>query len=182
MCCRVLGNRCLNDFAGAAGWFATGQIVDQFHAARHITPCGILTVEEGRIVKHDEELAVCAIGVHRACHRRNAAYMWFAAEFGRNIGQFRTASAVAGGAAALCHETVDHAVKDEAVVKTVLRKLHNLLNMLWRNVGAQADHHIAGFLTVIYGQCQRFSRHIIFSYSVTPVPAQPLQCDIVMQG
>ncbi len=51
-----LADRRLDDLARAARRLALGQGVDVFHAGFDLTPDGVLTIQEGGVVEHDEEL------------------------------------------------------------------------------------------------------------------------------
>ena len=61
-----------------------------------------------------------------------------------DVGQVRSAGAGAGRVAALRHEAVDHAVKDDAVVKSVLGQRGDALDMAGGEIGTELDHHRAG--------------------------------------
>ncbi len=69
--------------------------------------------------------------------------MRLAGEFGLQVGLRASTHAGAGGIAALCHETGDDTVEDDAVVETVAGKLGNPFDMARREVGAKLDHDVA---------------------------------------
>src|SRR3546814_12548956 len=83
---------------------ALGQRVDIIHAFDHFAPDGILVVEEARVIKADEELAVRAVRILRPRHRADAAAVRFAAEFLRQVGKLAAAPAGPRRIAALRHE------------------------------------------------------------------------------
>ena len=78
-------------------------------------------------------------GLWRAGHADRAALELGLGEFRRDVGQVGFAGAGAGRIARLGHEAVDHPVKDDAVVKALLRQGLDLLHMLGREIGTQAD-------------------------------------------
>src|SRR4051812_17267119 len=123
-----------DDPAGLARRLALGQGVDMLHAFGHLAPHRILAVEEAGVVEADEELAVGAVGVLRARHRRDSAHVRLAREFGREVGLVRSAHAAAGRVAALGHEAEDDAVEDHAVVKAFLGELADARDMARREV------------------------------------------------
>ena len=51
----------LADLAGVRWWLALRQRVYMLHTADDIAPCGVLIVEEARIIEADEKLAVRAV-------------------------------------------------------------------------------------------------------------------------
>ena len=140
----LLRNRRFHDLARLTRRLALGQRVDIVHAFNHFAPDGVLVVEETRVVKADEELAVRAVRVLRARHRTDAADMRLAAELLRQVGKLATTHAGARGVAALRHEAGNYAVEDDAVVKALFRQRRNALDMQRSKVGTQADDNIAG--------------------------------------
>src|SRR3546814_16536136 len=105
-----------------------------FSSRRRHTRCALVT-----------GVQTCAlpIWIGGTGHRANAAHMGFAAEFGGKIGTLRSTHAGASGIAALRNETRDHAVKDDAVIKTLIGQGRDLLHMLGRQVGPQLADYIA---------------------------------------
>ena len=114
-----------------------------FHAANHISPCGVLVVEKARIVEADEELAVRAVRAARTRHRTSTAHMRLGIELLGKIGLFRTAHASPVGATALRHETRDDAVELYAIVKAFAGQLFNACNMIGCEIGAKLDDNVA---------------------------------------
>ncbi len=141
---KALSQRHRLDHAGFARRLALGQRVDIFHAFDDIAPDGVLAIEESRVVKDNEELAVRAVRIHRARHRAGAADMRFVVELLRQVRLGRTAGAGAIGAAALRHEAVDYAVEFDPVIKAFARQLSDAFDMLGGKVRAQLDHDVAG--------------------------------------
>ena len=70
--------------------------------------------------------------------------MRFAVKLLRQIGLFRSAHTGAVGASALRHETVDHAVEFDVVVKAFLGQFDDAGNVIRGKVGAQLNNHVAG--------------------------------------
>src|SRR5580698_9385118 len=108
----------LDDLVRILHRLAALDLVDVFHALGHLAPDRVLVVQERGIVEADEELAVAGIRARRARHRGGAADVRFLAEFGLEL------LAGAAGAGALRtsgprHETLDHAMEHDAVVKTL---------------------------------------------------------------
>src|SRR3546814_4074601 len=62
----------LLNLAGLCRRLALGKRIDMFHAVGHFTPDGILPVQESRVTKADEELAVGRVRVRRTRHGANA--------------------------------------------------------------------------------------------------------------
>src|SRR5262249_11358186 len=125
--------------------------VDILHALDHLAPYGVLPVEEGRIVKADEELAVGAVRVLCTRHGAHSAHVRLGVELGGKVGIVRAAGAGAFGAAGLRHEAVDDAVEDNAVVEALARQRLDALDVLGRQVRAQGDDHIA--LGRVHDEC-----------------------------
>src|SRR4029077_6376581 len=102
---RVGGHCRLDDLVGVAHRLAALDLVDVLHALHDIAPGGVLVVEEGRVAKTDEELAVAGIGIARARHRHRAAHVGLLVELGLEL----LAGAAGAGAmrtAGLRHEAV----------------------------------------------------------------------------
>ncbi len=86
-------SRGLVDAVRVAHGLATRELIHIFHALDHLAPDGVLLVEEGRIVEHDEELR---IGRVRAAGRgpwSTRAHMRLGVEFGLEVGVAGTAHA-----------------------------------------------------------------------------------------
>src|SRR6202012_244974 len=80
----VLGvgrNLDLHHLVGIRGRLALLDLVDVFHARRHLAPHGVLAVEEVGVLEADEELATRRVGIVGACHRDGAAAVRLLAEF-----------------------------------------------------------------------------------------------------
>ena len=103
-----------------------------------------MIVEETRVVKADEKLAVRAVRVLRPRHRAHAANVREAVKFLRQIGQRTAAHAGAGRITALRHEAGDDAVENNAVVKAFAGELGDAFDVQRRQIGAQADDDVAG--------------------------------------
>src|SRR6185503_7144046 len=73
-----LANFRLHDAPGLARRLADRKSVDIIHPALDLAPDSILAVEEAGVVEADEELAVGAVRIGLARHRRRAADMRFA--------------------------------------------------------------------------------------------------------
>src|SRR5713101_6240497 len=115
---RVRGYMRLDDLVGVLYRLATLDLVDVFHALGHLAPDRVLVVEERGIIEADEELAIAGIRAGGARHRGGAAHMRLVVEFGLEL----LAGAAGAGAlrtAGLRHETLDHAMEHDAVVKSL---------------------------------------------------------------
>src|ERR1700712_1506345 len=108
----------LDDLVGILHRLAALDLVDVFHARGDLAPHRILVVEEGSVVEADEELAVAGIRARRTRHRRGAADMRLLVEFGL---EFLAGTARAGAlrTSGLRHESVDDAMENDAVVKSL---------------------------------------------------------------
>jgi len=143
--------------------FAAFDGIDVLHTINHFTPDRILAIQPVPICKHDEELGIGAVRVCGPGHAEDAALERRVAELGLDVGKVRTAHAGSGRIARLGHETVDHAMEDDAVIKTVPGQLLDALHMRRRQVGPQLDGHtpILGvqikrvFRIKILGGCER---------------------------
>src|SRR5262249_14237915 len=93
-------------------------LVDELHARDDLAPDRVLAVGPGRVGEADEELAVGAVGIVRARHRKRAADMMLVRDLGLEV-LARTAAAGARGISGLRHEAGDHAMKDDAVVEVL---------------------------------------------------------------
>ena len=113
------------------------------HAALDLTPDGILIVEEARVVKADEELAVGAVRVRSAGHRACAADVRLAAELGFQVRHIGTAGSAAGRVAALGHEARYDSMEKNAIVEAALGQRLDALHMVGREIGPELDHDVA---------------------------------------
>ena len=104
------------------------------HARCHAAKDRIFIIQVKTRLKADEELAVRGIGFVRARHRHRAAQMRNAVKFSLEVRKLRTTLACARWIARLCHESVNHAVKDDAIVKTLPGECFDTLDM-GRGVG-----------------------------------------------
>src|SRR5262245_13223860 len=132
----------LDDLIGVFDRLPALDLVDVFHALDHLTPDRVLVIEEARVVEADEKLAVAGIRVAGARHRDGTAHVWFAVELSLQLAA-RSAGASAVGAPGLRHKSIDHAVKYNAVVKSVLYQFLDPCNVPGREVGPHLDHHCA---------------------------------------
>src|SRR5260221_2747022 len=139
----VGGDLHLDDLVGLRRRLALLDRVDVFHARGDLAPDRVFAVEEGRRREADEELAVGAVGVVGARHRDGAADVLLLAELGGQL-LSRAAGAGALGIAGLCHEAVDDAVEDDAVIEATARQLLDPRDGLGREIGAQFDDDSPG--------------------------------------
>ena len=124
--------------------------VGDVHPLRHLTEDAVLAVERRIFGNHDEELRRGAVRIIRARHRHDAALVRDRAEFGvdglrrtaRSPSLRRTGDRV--WIAALDHEAGDDAMKLGAVVEAFLREIDEVLHMIRRHVGKEADVDLAG--------------------------------------
>src|SRR5882724_9721424 len=132
---RVSSHMRLDDLVGILHRLAALDLVDVFHARRDLAPDRVLVVEERGVVEADEELAVTGVRACRARHRGGAADMRFLVEFGLQL----LAGAAGAGAmrtAGLGHEAFDHAVEDDAVVKSLAHQFLDAGDMARGQIGA----------------------------------------------
>src|SRR5260221_14525451 len=113
--------------------------IDVLHAADHLAPHGVLTIEPRRIAKADEELAIGAVGTCGARHRAGAANVIFSRKFRLEVGKLRAARPGPRGIAGLCHEARYDAMEDDAIVEAAGRKLLDARNMARCKVRTQRD-------------------------------------------
>ena len=107
-----------------------------------LAECGILAVEMGGVIDHDEELAACAVRALASCHGENAGgVLQIVLEA---VHSELTLDAVAGAAhagafrvAALDHEARDDAVEDGAVIKALLNEGNKVVDRVRRNLGVK---------------------------------------------
>src|SRR3546814_5106948 len=105
--------------SGLCRRLALGKRIDMFHAVGHFTPDGILPVQESRVTKADEELAVGRVRVRRTRHGANAPDVRLVGQFRLQVGLLRSAHAGARGLPAPRHEAVDHQLTPTAIVKPI---------------------------------------------------------------
>jgi len=113
-------------------------LVDVFHARGHLAPHGVLLVEERGVVEADEELAVAGIRTSRARHRCRSAHMRLGIELGLELGA-GPAGAGTFRATGLGHETIDHTMEHDAVVKSVPHQFLDPRDMVRRKIGTHFD-------------------------------------------
>src|ERR1700730_3678061 len=135
---RVGGHVRLDDLVGVLHRLAALDLVDVVHARRHLAPDRVLAVEEGGIVEADEELAVAGVRARGARHRGGAAHMRLLVELGLEL-LAGTAGAGALRTAGLRHETLDHAMEHDAVVKSLAYQFLDPRNVARREIGAHLD-------------------------------------------
>src|SRR5207342_453495 len=111
-------HRRLDDLVGVLDRLTAFDLVDVLHALDHLAPDRVLVVEEAGVVKADEELAVARVRIARARHRHDAADVRLLVELGFEL-LARAAGPGAMRATGLRHEAVDHAMKNDPVVKAV---------------------------------------------------------------
>src|SRR4051812_45719214 len=137
---RVSRHPRLDDLVGVLHGLATLDLVDVLHALGDLAPHRVLVVEEAGIVEADEELAIAGIRARGARHRGGAAHMRLLVELGL---QLRAGAAGAGAlrAAGLRHESLNDAVKHDAVVKSLAHQFLDPRDVAWRKVGPHFDGH-----------------------------------------
>src|SRR3954454_25191025 len=130
---RVGGHMRLHDLVGILHRLAALDLVAILHAGRDLAPDGVLAVEEGRVIKADEELAVAGIRTGGTCHRRRATDMRLLVELGLEL-LARTPGAGALRTTGLRHEALDHAMEDDAILKTFTHQLLDARDVTGREV------------------------------------------------
>src|SRR5260370_37357700 len=130
---RVGGQAGLHDLVGIVHRLAAFDLVDVLHARRHLAPDRVLVVEERGVIEADEELAIGGIRAGGARHRGGAAHMRLVVELGLEL-LAGTAGAGALRAAGLRHETFDHAMEHDAVVKSLAHQFLDPRDVTWCNV------------------------------------------------
>src|ERR1700753_1439854 len=123
----------LDDLVGILDRLAALDLVDVFHARGHLAPHRVLLVEERSVVEADEELAVAGIRVAVAHHRGRSAAMRLAIELGLELGA-GTAGSGAMRATGLGHETLDHAMEHDAVVKSLAHEFLDPRDVVRRKI------------------------------------------------
>src|ERR1700736_4036927 len=132
----------LDDLVRVLHRLAALDLVDVLHARRHLAPDGVLIVEERCIVEADEELTVAGIRAGGTRHRGRSAHMWLLIELGLEL-LAGTAGAGALRASRLRHETFDHAVEHDAVVKSLAHQFLDPRDVAGGEIGAHLDGHWA---------------------------------------
>ena len=110
----------------------SGDLVHDIHAGHDLAKGGILAVQVGCVLVHDEELAAGTVGVHAAGHADDAADVLdgvvdaVGGKLALDV-PAGAAGAVAQRAAALDHEVGDDAVEGQAVVEALTDQLLEIL-------------------------------------------------------
>src|SRR5258705_5074923 len=137
---RVGGQARLDDLVRVLHRLTTLDLVDVLHARRHLAPDRVLVVEERGIIEADEELAIGGIRAGAARHRGGAAHMRLIVELGLEL----LAGAAGAGAlrtAGLRHETFDHAMEHDPVVKSLAHQFLDPRDVAGCKVRAHLDGH-----------------------------------------
>ena len=123
--------------------------VHHFDAFGNLAEGGVLAVQVGGNLVHDEELAAGGVGSHGAGHGQHAAVMLEVIL--EVIGGELTLDGVAGaagagalGAAALDHKAGDDAVEGQTVVVTLLNQGDKVVDGVWGDFGVQLGLDGAG--------------------------------------
>ena len=120
----------------------TGSLQMACHAVHDAAEGGVLTVQMGRVLVHDEELAAGAVrrlGAGHGQHAPGVAQVVVEA-VGLELALdavARAAHAVAVGAAALDHKAGNDPVEDQAVVEAGIGQRDEVIHALGRDVGVQ---------------------------------------------
>ena len=105
----------------------------------------------GGLLHHDKELAAGGVGIHGAGHGEHTPVVLEAvlhpvvAELTAD-GIAGAAHAVAVGAAALDHETRDHPVEDQAVIKAGLHQADEVIDRVGCHLRVELGDHFAAVL------------------------------------
>lgn len=140
----------LDDLIGLGAVVAVGldlaDRVDGLDAARQLAEGGILLVEMGRILMHDEELRAAGVRRRGTRHGEHAALVLQGVIHA--IEEEFALDAIAGasharslGAAALNHEAGDHAVEDQPVIEAGVCKADEIINALRRGFRIKLGGH-----------------------------------------
>ena len=119
-------------------------LVHDVHAGDDLAESGVLAVQMGCVLVHDEELAAGAVGVHAAGHADDAADVLdgvvdaIGGKLALDV-PAGAAGAVAQRAAALDHKAGDDTVEGQAVVKAFLDQLFEILTGDGGNFLVQLD-------------------------------------------
>ena len=107
-------------------------LIHDLHSGNDLAESGILAVQMGSVLVHDEELAAGAVGVHAAGHADHAAGVLdgvvhtVCSELALDV-PARAAGAVAQRAAALDHKAGDDTVEGQAVIEALADQLLEIL-------------------------------------------------------
>ena len=119
-------------------------LIHDLHSSNDLAESGILAVQMGSVLVHDEELAAGAVGVHAAGHADDAADVLdgvvdaVGGKLALDV-PAGAAGAVAQRAAALDHKAGDDTVEGQAVVKALLDQLFEILTGDGGNFLVQLD-------------------------------------------
>ena len=125
--------------------------IGHLHALDDLAERGILAVQMGSLLHHDEELAAGGVGAHGAGHGQHAPVMLqvvleaVAGELTLD-GIARAAHTGALGATALDHEAGDHPVEDQPVIEAGLDQAHKVVDRIGGHLGIELGHHLAAVL------------------------------------
>ena len=91
----VCGNNHADNMIRVGNGLAAFNLINVFHTFDNLAPHGVLPVQEGCIVKANEELAVGAVRHRRAGHRRGTAHVGLVVELSLQVRVARAAGAAA---------------------------------------------------------------------------------------
>ena len=140
----------LHDLRGAGLVVIVGahgtDLVNDFDALNDLAEGGVLTVEVGGVLVHDEELAAGGVGSHGTGHGENTAVMLeivFEAVAGKLAldAVAGAAGACALGVAALNHKAGDDTVEDDTVVKALVYKGDKVVDCVGGDFGVKLCLH-----------------------------------------
>jgi len=126
----------------------TADLIDNLDALNDLTESGVLAIQMGCVLVHDEELAAGGVGHHGAGHGQNAALV----ENGvikavclelTADGVLGAAHAVAQRVAALDHEAGDNAMENETIVKALGNEGDKVVDGIWSKLGIELSLHDA---------------------------------------
>src|ERR1700721_1672124 len=133
----------LDDLVGIADRLAALDLIDVLHARNYLAPDRILAVEKGRVAEADEELRIGRIRTRGGGPLNGSAHRRLSGELGLEGGIFRPPRPGSLGTTGLGHESVDHAVKDDAVVESFGNQALDVRDMAWRKRRVHFDHNRA---------------------------------------
>ena len=125
--------------------------IGHLHALDDLAEGGVLAVQVGGLLHHDEELAAGGVGVHGPGHGENTPVVLEGVAHAV-VGELAldgvagAAHAVAVGAAALDHEAGDHPVEDQAVVEAGLHQADEVVHRVGSHLGVELGDHLAAVL------------------------------------
>ena len=116
--------------------------LSSLHALNHLAESGVLTVQMGSVVHHDEELAACGIGPLGPGHGQNTGgvlQIVLKAVHGELAldAVARAAHSSAVRVAALDHESGDHPVENGAVIKALADEGDKVVYGVGRDLGIE---------------------------------------------